>query len=240
MHNRKWIPTVFTILSFLIITSSTFAASISGTITYDGKAPKFKPIKMDADPMCVAKHSGEVMPQSLILGEGNTMGNVFVHVTGGLPNKTFEAPAEPVTLDQKGCLYEPHILGVMVGQPVKILNPDGTLHNVHAISKVNPEFNLAMPKFRKETTKTFEKAEFMFPIKCDVHPWMVAWVSVMEHPYFSVTKEDGQFTLDNLPAGTYEIEAWHEKLGTKKMSITLTGDETKEADFTFSRPSKKN
>ena len=189
--------------------------------------------------MCLMNHEGEIYPQSLVLGEGNTMANVFVHITSGLPNKAFEAPAEPVTLDQKGCLYEPHVLGVMVGQPVKILNPDGTLHNVHSISKINPEFNLAMPKFRKETTKTFKKAEFMFPVKCDVHPWMVAWVSVMDHPYFSTTQKDGQFTIDNLPAGTYEVEAWHEKLGKQKINITVAEGESKTADFSFSRPSKK-
>jgi len=136
-------------------------------------------------------------------------------------------------------MYNPHVFGIMVGQPLKILNPDGTLHNIHVLSKINPEFNLAMPKFRKEMTKTFKKEEFMFTIKCDVHPWMGGWASVMSHPYFAVTADDGQFSIAGLPAGTYEVEAWHEKLGTRSASVTITDDETKELNFTFSRPEKK-
>ncbi len=224
-------------LPVVIFTSSVDAASISGVVKYDGAAPKFKEIKMDADPLCIEKHTSAVYPQTLVLGEGNAMANVFVHVKSGLPNQAYTAPTEPVVLDQKGCFYEPHVFGVMVGQPLKILNPDGTLHNVHAMSKINPEFNLAMPKFRTETTKIFDKAEFMFAFKCDVHPWMLAWGSVMSHPFFAATKQDGKFTIDNLPAGTYEIEAWHEKLGTQTVSVTIVEGETKTADFTFSKPS---
>lgn len=236
----KTLPQRFlTALLIALFVSPAYAATITGTVKYEGEMPKFKEIKMDADPLCLEKHPGAVYPQTLVLGEGNVMGNVFVHVKSGVPNKTYPAPTEPVVLDQNGCLYHPHIVGVMVGQPLKILNPDGTLHNVHAMSKVNPEFNLAMPKFRTETTKVFDKPEFMFAFKCDVHPWMLAWASVMPHPYFSVTKEDGKFSIFDLPAGTYEIEAWHEKLGTKTASVTVTADETKEADFTFSKPSKE-
>jgi len=183
-------------------------------------------------------HREAVYPETLVLGEGNAMANVFVHVKNGLPKSNYPVPAEPVVIDQKGCKYSPHVVGVMVGQEVKILNPDGTLHNVHALCKVNTEFNLAMPKFRAETSKVFEKEEFMFPMKCDVHPWMGAWVSVMSHPFFQTTANDGKFTLANLPAGTYEVEAWHEKLGKQSVSVTLGAEETKEANFTFAKPSK--
>src|SRR3989338_6299945 len=109
------------------------------------------------------------------------MANVFIQVKGGLPNKAYPAPQDAVVLDQKGCTYAPHVFAVMVGQPLKILNPDGTLHNVHALAKVNAEFNMAMPQFRKEVEQTFEKPEPMFPIKCDVHPWMGGWMTVMSH-----------------------------------------------------------
>jgi len=214
------------------------AASISGTIKYEGEVPKFNEIKMDADPICLTHHTAPVYPQSLVLGEGNTMANVFVYVKGGLAKKTYPVPSEPLVIDQNGCQYTPHVAGVMVGQTVKILNPDGTLHNVHALCKVNQEFNMAMPKFRAETTKVFDKEEFMFSIKCDVHPWMSGWLSVMAHPFFATTKTDGKFKIDNLPAGTYEIEAWHEKLGTQKASVSVTGDETKEISFTFAKPQK--
>ncbi len=226
---------VFVFVSFISVSLS-FSSSITGTVKYDGDLPKFKEIKMDADPICSTHHDKPVMPQTLVLGENNVMANVFVHITRGFPNKKYDAPATPVIVDQKGCMYTPHIIAAMVGQPVKILNPDGTLHNVHALSKINPEFNLAMPKFRAETSKTFDKEEFMFPIKCDVHPWMGAWVTVMTNPYFSVTTEDGKFAINNLPAGAYEIEAWHEKLGVQKMSVTVAEGETKEVNLTFSKP----
>ena len=212
------------------------AATITGVIKYEGDVPQFKEIKMDADPICLTHHTSPVYPQSLVLGEGKTMGNVFVYVKSGLPKKDYPVPQEPVVIDQKGCQYTPHVVGVLKGQTVKILNPDGTLHNVHGMCKINQEFNAAMPKFRTEITKIFDKEEFMFTLKCDVHPWMGAWLTVMSHPYFFVTGQDGKFTLENLPAGTYEIEAWHEKLGTKTAAITVAQEASQEVNFTFSRP----
>lgn len=226
------------VVSFFLV-SSVDAASISGVIKFDGEAPKFKEIKMDADPICVSLHSGPIYPQTLVLGEGNTMGNVFVHIKKGLSQANYPAPAEEVVIDQKGCEYAPHVAGVMAGQTIKVLNPDGTLHNVHVLSKVNPEANVAMPKFRKDITMKFDKPEFMFALKCDVHPWMGAWLSVMPHPFFATTKNDGKFTIANLPAGTYEVEAWHEKLGTKTATITVAEGDNATADFTFAAPTKK-
>ncbi|MCA9405070.1 MAG: hypothetical protein KC684_00905 [Candidatus Omnitrophica bacterium] len=222
------------VLSFMW-TAAVFAGTVKGVVTYEGPVPKFRELKMDADPICLTHHTEPVFPDILVLGEGNTMGNIFVHVTSGLKGKDYPVPTEPVVLDQKGCVYTPHVVGVHVGQPLDVLNPDGTLHNVHGTPKINPEFNIAMPKFRQKITRTFEKPEFMFTMKCDVHPWMGAWVAVMEHPFFNVTGKDGQFVLENLPAGQYEIEAWHEKLGTQKMQVTLGEDETKEINFTFTK-----
>lgn len=235
----KKISAVLFILSFIFSATHLHAATITGTIKYEGEAPKFKEIKMEADPICLTHHTTAVYPQTLVLGEGQTMGNVFVYVKKGLPAQKYPAPADPVVIDQKGCMYDPHVVGVMIGQPLKILNPDGTLHNVHALSKVNPEFNLAMPKFRTETSKIFDKEEFMFPVKCDVHPWMGAWVTVLSHPFFNVTKEDGKFKIDNLPAGTYTLEAWHEKLGPQDMDVTVAEGDSKEVNFVFSAPKKE-
>lgn len=233
LQNLVFACTALFILSFASTGSS---ATISGTILYDGEVPKLRALDLEADPICLSKHTSPLYAQTLVVGEDKTMANVFVYVKSGLPQKTYTAPEEPAILDQKGCQYTPHVLGVMIGQPINILNPDGTLHNVHALCKVNKEFNLAMPKFRKQVTKTFDKEEFMFPMKCDVHPWMGSWIAVMSHPFFNVTQKDGKFTIANLPAGTYEIEAWHEKLGTKTANITVGADDSKEANFTFARP----
>lgn len=235
----KWIifNLMFCAVSSLTWQSPLLAGTITGTIRYEGHFPKLPKINMSADPVCMAKHSTEVYPEVLVLGEGNTMANVFVRVVAGLPQKNYPTPKEPAVLDQEGCMYKPHVMGVMVGQPIKVLNPDGTLHNVHAVPKINKEFNLAMPAFRKEITVSFDKPEFIIPFKCDVHPWMSAYVAVMDHPFFDVTEKDGQYTISGLPPGTYAIEAWHEKLGTQKAEVTITADdETVTQDFVMKKP----
>ena len=210
------------------------ASSITGTITFDGKAPTLRPLAMDADPVCAKKHSAPVQNEMLVLGTGNTMGNVIVWVSKGLPaGKTYPAPTAPAVLDQNGCQYKPHVMGLMVGQAYKILNSDGILHNIHTLPKINRSFNNSMPPTRKEATTTFDKPEPMFLIKCDVHPWMTAYIGVFTHPFFSVTSTDGKFTISGLDAGTYEITAWHEKLGTQTASVTVSGTDTKSQNFKF-------
>jgi plastocyanin len=215
-------------------------SSITGTVVFDGKPPAMKPLAMDADPVCAKKHSGPVMNEMLVLGGGNTMGNIMVWVSKGLPSgKTWPAPKTPVTLDQKGCIYVPHVMGIMVGQQYRILNSDGVLHNVHALPKINKAFNQAMPATRKEATATFDKPEAVFMIKCDVHPWMSAWVGAFTHPFFSVTGTDGKFTISGLDPGTYEITAWHEKLPPQTASVTVGAKETKTQNFKFAVAAKK-
>ena len=210
------------------------ASTITGTMTFDGKPPTLKPLAMDADPACAKKHSKPVPDQRLVLGGGNTLGNVLVWVSKGLPSgKTWPAPKTPVALDQQGCVYVPHVQGIMVGQAYRILNSDGILHNVHALPKVNPQFNKPMPPTMKETTTTFTKPENVFPIKCDVHPWMQAYIGVFTHPFFSASGADGKFTISGLDPGTYEITAWHEVLGTQTATITVAANETKSQNFKF-------
>ena len=223
---------------FMVGGISAYGASITGTVVYEGKVPKLKAITMDADPICASKHTETVRVETLVLGEGQTMANVFVHVKSGLPEKEYPTTADPVVVDQAGCMYNPHVFGIRVGQPLEIRNPDATLHNVHAMPKLNRAFNIAMPETKTTATKVFNREEFMFPIKCDVHPWMGAWCAVMSHPFFDTTGKDGKFTIEGLEAGTYEIEAWHERLGTRSVTVSVTADETKTVDFAISIPSR--
>lgn len=222
-----------------LVGAPAYCASVTGTIVYDDEIPNLRVIKMNSDAKCSAHHPEGTKSEALVLGPGKTMANVFVRVTSGLGDEQYPVPTEPVILDQKGCVYAPHVFGVRVGQELKVLNPDDTLHNVHAMPKLNAPYNIAMPKFRKEATNTFTKAEFIFPIKCDVHPWMSTWCAVMEHPFFDVTGKDGKFKIDGLKAGTYEIVAWHEKLRTRTATVTVTADGAATVDFSFAKPKKK-
>lgn len=225
------------LIATVFLAQSAFASSITGKITFEGEAPKFKEIKMDADPQCMSFHKDPVFPQALVLGEGNGMANVIIRVKNP-PKVDAPVPTEPYVLDQKGCNYHPHVNVIRVGQKVKILNPDGTLHNVHSMGKVNPEFNVAMPKFKTEIERVYEKPEPPFAIKCDVHPWMLAWVMVTDNPFTVVTNENGQFEIKDLPDGTYEVEAWHEKLGAKSGTVTIAGGTTQSLNLSFSVPTK--
>jgi plastocyanin len=215
------------------------ASSITGTVVFDGKPPALRPLAMEADPACAKKHTAPVPNEMLVLGGGNAMGNILVWVSKGLPSgKTFPVPKTPVVLDQNGCVYKPHVMGIMVGQTYRILNNDGVLHNIHTLPKVNPSFNKGMPPTLKEATTVFAKPEDVFHIKCDVHPWMSAYLAVFTHPFFSVTGTDGKFTISGLDPGTYEITAWHEKLGTQTASVTVGANETKSQNFKFAVAAK--
>jgi plastocyanin len=217
------------------------ASTITGTITFDGKPPVLRPIAMDAEPVCAKKHAGHpVQPEMLVLGTGQTMANVMVYVSKGLPaGKTYPVPKTPVTVDQDGCMYLPHVMGIMVGQTYRILNTDGILHNIHTLPKINSSFNRGQPATVKEMTTMFPKAETAFQIKCDVHPWMSAYMAVFSHPFYSVTKTDGKFTISGLDPGTYEITAWQERLGTQTAMVTVGANDTKTQAFKFAVPAAK-
>jgi plastocyanin len=213
------------------------AGEVTGLVTIDGMAPMNAAIRMNADPICLREVKGpQAMETFVVGGDGKSLGNVFVYVKDGLGNYIYDTPTEPARIDQEGCRYIPHVFGMRVGQPLEILNSDPTLHNIHATPKVNREFNTGQPIEGMRTTHTFDQPEVMVPFKCDVHGWMNAYVGVLEHPYFAVTDNDGRFSIRTLPAGTYTIEAWHERLGAQEQMVTIGEKETQDIAFTFKAP----
>ncbi len=188
--------------------------SVSGTISFGGVAPAAEKVKLSADPKCAAMHKDGLERQQIKVTDGG-LADVLVLVKTGLSGN-YTAPAEPVLLDQKGCDYTPHMLAMMAGQKLKIRNSDDTLHNIHPRPKDNAEFNIGQPRQGMESEKSFEKPEMLIPVGCDVHPWMRAYITVLSHPFFAVTQEDGRFEIKGLPAGEYEIQAIHGKLGLDK------------------------
>ena len=235
MVGRKLLVQMIVLLSTVGIIYA--GGSITGTITFEGKAPKMKPLKVDADPICVANNEIAPKKEWLILDENKGVKNMLVFITEGL-NIDYSPPEEPVVIDQKGCIYSPHVVGIMAGQQLDILNNDGTLHNIHALPKVNKEFNKAQPRSKKKLSVKFEKPEAPFKVKCDVHPWMGAYIGVFDHPCFAVSGDDGTYIISDLKPGEYVIEAWHEKLGSQTANVTVS-DSAAHQDFTFKKPSKK-
>jgi len=217
----------------LAISLTAFAGNITGTINFKGAKPTPTMIKMNADAKCVSMHKGKDVPSQMVtVNPNNTLKDVFIYVKKGLEGKKFPTPTQKITITQEGCMYHPHVFGMMANQPLEIVNDDPTLHNIHALPKNSKEFNLAQPKQGMKMTKTFDKSEVMVKLKCDVHNWMAAYVGVLDNPFYAVSDEKGSFTIKGLPAGDYEIEAWHEKYGAQSMKVTVGASDTKTVDFT--------
>lgn len=209
------------------------AASITGTIRYKGKLPPHKPIDMSEDPACVSAHHGKPYDESLLIGRGGTLENAFVYIKSGLEGKKFETPSEAVVIDQSGCWFHPHVLGVQTNQLVKIVNSDPVTHNIHPMAEVNRAWNHSQGPGDPPLNRRFTKPEIMIPVKCNIHGWMHAYIGVLDHPYFSVSKSDGTFTIGNLPPGTYTLAVWQEKLGTQEQTFTIAPRQHAVADFTY-------
>lgn len=221
------------LLAIYLISSGLFAANVTGKVAFKGAAPKLEVIKMNADPVCVKETAGKkVTKQDVVVNANGTLANAFVYVKAGAKATPGDV-GTPVVFDQKGCMYSPRVVGVRVGQKLKIINSDPTMHNVHSLSKSNPGFNKAMPIKDQVIEVEFKKAEFPIKVKCDVHGWMLGYIGVMDHPYFTVTDSSGNFTISNLPAGDYTLEAWHEKLGTKTAQVKVTDTGAAPVEFTF-------
>jgi plastocyanin len=207
---------------------------ISGRTMFTGTPPPVDVIRVGIDQVCAETVGANVRSQAVLVGKDGALENVFVYVKDGLdPAYTFDIPTTPMTLDQKGCRYTPRVFGVRAGQPVEIVNSDATLHNVHALPMMNQEFNQGEPAQGARMQKTFTVPEVMVRFKCDVHAWMSAYVGVMAHPFFAVSAADGTFSIKGLPPGTYTLEAWHEKFGTRTTRVTIAEHQTQHASFSF-------
>ncbi len=208
------------------------AGEITGKVSFDGKAPQPARLRMDADKYCASVHKSPVFGEEVTVNKNGSLKNVLVYVKDGLVGKKFDPPKEKVVFDQNGCVYKPHVLGIMIGQELEILSSDPTLHNVHSLSKLNTQFNRAMPNKGMKINVKFDKVE-TFKVKCEVHPWMGAYMGVFNHPFYAVTGDDGSFSIKNLPAGEYTVEVWHEKYGsqTAKVKVDAAGKAT--ADFKY-------
>ncbi|MBI1978190.1 MAG: carboxypeptidase regulatory-like domain-containing protein [Candidatus Omnitrophica bacterium] len=232
---RAMFMATFFLMVFTMGSGRLFAqgATISGKVAFEGEAPPAKPINFGAERQCALMH-GDKQPvnEELIVNPNKTVKWVLVYVKEGVTG-TYPTPTTPVEVDQAGCMFSPHVSAAMVGQTVKFKNSDELLHNVRTVAKVNKVFNIAQPVKGMSTDKVFDSAEIGIGLRCDVHFWMAAYIHVLSSPFFAITGDDGTFAVKDLPAGTYTIELWHEKLGTQTQTVTVADSETKTLDFTL-------
>lgn len=221
------------VVSYYHVDPST-AGTVSGEIRYTGRKPAAKVIDMSEDPACVATHKGvKVHDESLVVGKKDGLADAFVYISKGLEGKNFEVPSTPVTIDQRGCWFHPRVMGIQVGQELQILNSDPVTHNIHPMAEVNREWNHSMGPGDPPIHRKFTKVEVMIPVKCNIHSWMHAFIGAVDNPYFAVTKDDGSFTIPNLPPGTYTLSVWHDGMKTQDQQITVPASGKAEANFTF-------
>ncbi len=219
-------------LSAMVVDPST-AASVSGGAFLDGPLPLVRPVDMGSEPACAKANISHAAPLPVLTGEGGALANAVVYVKGGLASYRFDSPKETVVLDQKGCMYQPRVVALMTNQPLQIRNDDATIHNIHAMPKTNEEWNKAQRAGGAALETSFARPELAIRFMCNVHPWMRAFVFVFDHPYYSVTATEGKFALNDLPPGTYVIEAWHERFGTQDQMVTIGPRESKTISFRF-------
>ena len=207
--------------------------SVTGVVKLQGPAPKAKPINMAPEPGCAKLHPTPFMTEEVVVGASGGLKNVIVYVSEGLGERTFEPPQEPVVINQKGCVYYPHVVALQANQKLRFVNSDPALHNCHPVPANNPEWNKALPPGIHALEVSFARAEIGIPVKCNVHPWMRCYIGVFKHPYFAVSANNGSFDLKNLRPGKYTLEAWHEKFGTVVQEVIIGPHETKTVEFVF-------
>jgi hypothetical protein len=204
--------------------------TVSGKITYEGTPAKQKPIDMSKEPSCAKQYATPPPTETVVTGPNNALVNVVVYISAGAPD---EGPlSQPAVFTQKGCRYRPHVLAFQVNQPLEVLNEDQTSHNIHPLAKINREWNKSQPPGTPPIIDKYDKMEFI-PVKCNVHPWMHGTFAVLKNSHHAISGEDGGFNLPNLPPGKYTVTAWHEAYGEQSQEVTITGNESKTANFVF-------
>ena len=216
-----------------VITDASKLGSISGKVKFNGEKPVMKTLSMDAVPQCARQHPEPVKSEEIVVNTNGTLKNTFIWIKSGAPEGSYATPSAAVGLDQKGCMYSPHVIGVMVDQTVEFTNSDPTNHNIHPMPNANAEWNESQAPGSEKKPKKFSKPETMIPVKCNVHPWMKAYVNVSPHPFFAVTGDDGSYTIKGLPAGEYTLEAVHERLGKLETRVKVDAMGAATADFGF-------
>ena len=216
-------------------TQNTGSGIIRGKVLWDGPIPKIKDVDMGSTPGCLDIHGGNPKSETLVLGNDNSIANILVRIRRGLPTTaSYTAPSDVAEVDQYGCVYKPHVLAIQKGQTISYKNSDVVPHNVHTLSEANPAFNKAVNVGGNPIDRTYD-AEELFFVKCDIHPWMKCWVHVIDHPFFTVTQEDGQFEIAGLPDGQFELEFWHEKMGTRHQIVSVDSGQLTELEYRFTK-----
>ena len=209
------------------------AGSISGTVRYLGKIPSKTKIDMSEDPACVEAHHGKAFNDTLVVSSSGSLANVFIYVKTGLEGKRFETPASPVVIDQNGCWFTPRVLGIQTNQILQVTNSDPVTHNIHPMSQINREWNHSQGAGDAPLARKFAKPEIMIRVKCNIHPWMHAFIGVVDNPYFAVSSADGSYRLPDLPPGTYTLGVWQETLGSQEQQVTVAPHSNTLVNLTF-------
>jgi hypothetical protein len=205
--------------------------TIEGVVHLAAQPPRNRPIRMMADPACAQIHSGkQVIQETVLRAPDGGLANVFLHLRGAFPQSG--APAAPITIDQRGCLYIPRVQGARVGQVLQVKNHDETLHNIRSHSTVNP-FNVSQPKAGMTFNFRLRSDDVMLHVRCDVHSWMTGYVGVVTHPFFAVTNARGAFTVPNVPPGKHTIQAWHEAYGPLTREVNVAAGATTKVSFEY-------
>ena len=233
MHTLRPFSFAVFVLSFCVAAAN--AGNVAGKVSFKGSQPPRSFVPLNGDRTCSKLHGDAPVPSDgLVVNQNSTVKNVFIYVKNGLNGKKFPIPQTHAVLNQQGCMYSPHVLGMQAGQQLDILNSDQVIHNVHAMPHNSTPFNIAQTKKGKMDTKTFDRPEIMVKVVCNVHNWMASYIGVLDHPFFAVTDDKGNFEIKGLPPGEYDLEAWHEKLGTQTLHVKVGKADVKNSDFTFS------